>query len=653
VRDDGPVREALRIDRSRLAVDAALPGAIGFAIPLVVGLAAGRVQDGVTASVGALIVGFANLGGGYRVRALTLLATTVAVGAAALVGGLTGGSTAATIVLMGAWGFAGGLLVALGPRPAFTGMLSTWALLLAADLHLHGTAAIDAAALMTAGGLLQTAVAVASWPLRPLGPEQHALATAYRALAAAARAPSPDASASAARALSTAAELIGDAPSRERLRVLAEQGEWVRVELVALAAARDAQVDALLRAAADALDAIAAGAAPDLPTLRARAAAVTAPAAQGPALMLAARIAMDVRPPGTTLPGARRGRSLVTLRAQLTPRSSAFRHATRLGVALMVAVVAYRALPLGRGYWVPLTVLFVLKPDYLATYSRGVGRAAGTMLGVAVAAAIVTLGHPSDGVVLVLLVALAAAAYALFAANYALFSLTLTILVALLVEFAGGSAIGAIEDRVVDTALGGAIALAAFAVWPTREQPALRVRLADLLRAHARWLDAIVAGLADPAAYDPDVMSRERLATRLARTNAEAALQRAAAEPARVRGDVASAAALLDALARIDDSALVLGETAHEGREPTPHPLIADWGRGLHACLEALAEEEPGPGPPRAQALALVDAARGAPDDVVLGVVATRATAILAALETLRPPGGRGSVPTEASVTLG
>jgi hypothetical protein len=100
-----------------------------------VGLATGHLAEGVTASAGALIVGFANLGGGYRIRGETLLATTLAAGAGALLGGFAGPSVVATVVLIGVWGFAGGLLVSLGRRAAFVGLLSTWALLLAGDLH--------------------------------------------------------------------------------------------------------------------------------------------------------------------------------------------------------------------------------------------------------------------------------------------------------------------------------------------------------------------------------------------------------------------------------------------------------------------------------------------------------------------------------------
>ena len=51
-------------------------------------------------------------------------------------------------------------------------MLSTWALLLAGDLNLHGEAVLHEAWLITAGGLVQTGVAIAAWPLRPFAAER-------------------------------------------------------------------------------------------------------------------------------------------------------------------------------------------------------------------------------------------------------------------------------------------------------------------------------------------------------------------------------------------------------------------------------------------------------------------------------------------------
>ncbi len=72
--------------------------------------------------------------------------------------------------------------------------------------------------------------------------------------------------------------------------------------------------------------------------------------------------------------GARR-----VLAANLTLRSPSMRHALRWGSALAIGVAIYRVLDLhDHGFWIPLTTLFVLKPDPDQTIERVLMRAAGT-----------------------------------------------------------------------------------------------------------------------------------------------------------------------------------------------------------------------------------------------------------------------------------
>jgi hypothetical protein len=631
------LRELTRLRRSRLALAAALPSAIGYAIPLVAGLATGHVADGLTGSAGALIVGFANLGGPYRVRSGTLLAATAAAGLAALVGGLAGPDTAATIAAMSGWGFAGGLLVALGTRAAFVGLLSTWALLLASDLALHGTAVLREALLITAGGAVQTVVAIAAWPLRPFAAERHAVAGAYRALAVYARAPGTATLHSATEALVTAAETVdaGAAPGAPRglLRALAEQGEWVRVELTALARGDAPGSGPTRQAAAQALDVIAAGGdpAPALAALRHSVPGIGDPAARRQAENLTAWITAAGRRSRRGAPGpVPRPRPLRSLRAELTWNSSVFRHAARLSAALVVAGIVYRGLSLGRGYWVPLTVLMVLKPDYGTTVTRGIARAAGTMAGVIVAWLVVTLFSPPADAIVVLLVLLAGAAYAVFPANYALFSLLLAVLIALLAEFSGGSPVGVLLDRIIDTAIGTAIALGAIMLWPTREAPRTLDRLRAYVAAEGEWLDAILTAYADGDA--PQTLRTTRLAARRARTLARAAVQRSLAEPRRRRPDSAPLRAVLAALDEISEYALVLVEAVHDGaRAPREvvgacRGAVRDSLRALSALLPDAAwpASSPGDGADR--------------HDQALTVVATETAQVLATLQRLEHP---------------
>ena len=69
------------------------------------------------------------------------------------------------------------------------------------------------------------------------------------------------------------------------------------------------------------------------------------------------------------------------LRANYSLESAAFRHAVRLAVCVGIADTLTRSFGLPRGYWGPMTVAIVLKPDFTTTFTRGVLRLAGTSRG--------------------------------------------------------------------------------------------------------------------------------------------------------------------------------------------------------------------------------------------------------------------------------
>jgi hypothetical protein len=164
----------------------------------------------------------------------------------------------------------------------------------------------------------------------------------------------------------------------------------------------------------------------------------------------------------------RRARRAV--RANLDRRSPSLRHALRWGTALGVGVAIYHLVDLGQhGYWIPLTVLFVLRPAPDETVERIVMRAVGTVagLGIATLVAGVVGRHPvADAVA----IALAAAfSFALLAIEYALFTASITAFVVLVAHALGQSAIQAADQRALATAIGIAIAALAVLLWGSRD----------------------------------------------------------------------------------------------------------------------------------------------------------------------------------------
>lgn len=159
-------------------------------------------------------------------------------------------------------------------------------------------------------------------------------------------------------------------------------------------------------------------------------------------------------------------KALTALRSNLALRSLSFRHAIRFGAALAAAVAAYWLLGLEEhGFWVPLTVLFVLRPQRDETSHRLILRAAGTAIGLLIATALSEWLH-GDGVALAVALTVATGfAYGLLTVQYALFTTAITVYAVLLADTLGEPALRAAGQRALGTAIGIAIAAVAFLIW--------------------------------------------------------------------------------------------------------------------------------------------------------------------------------------------
>ncbi len=168
------------------------------------------------------------------------------------------------------------------------------------------------------------------------------------------------------------------------------------------------------------------------------------------------------------------------LRSNLTLRSTSARHALRFGSALAAGVVAYWLLGMHEhGFWIPLTILFVLRPEQEETFRRLVLRAAGTAIGLVIATAL-SFWLNDDGVALALALTIATGfAYGLLTVQYALFTAAITTYAVLLADTLGEPALHAAGQRAIATAIGIGIAGASFLIWsnPGGEEAAEELRL--------------------------------------------------------------------------------------------------------------------------------------------------------------------------------
>ena len=159
--------------------------------------------------------------------------------------------------------------------------------------------------------------------------------------------------------------------------------------------------------------------------------------------------------------------ALAALRSNLTLESQSARHAIRFGAALAAGVAAYRLLGMDdHGYWIPLTILFVMRPQRDETDHRLVLRAVGTVLGLILATAVAEAFGGNDLVIGVVLTVAAAFSFGLLTVQYALFTAAITTYVVVISTVIGEPAFRAVDERATGTVLGILIAFLAWRLWP-------------------------------------------------------------------------------------------------------------------------------------------------------------------------------------------
>ena len=608
------LRKLLELKPRDVPFVVALRNTAAVTLPLVFGVVTGQMGIGLGVSVGALNTMFSDQPGPYRLRLRRMLLAAAAAGISAFVGYIVGSSAALTVLAALVWGFCGGLLVALGPEAGRIGLTSMILVVITASDPRAPADAIGPALLFFGGGVLQMLFSIAAWPLQRYRPERTAMAQLCRELAASARRrddssqPPP-----VTQALNDIENVLHGAfrargAAMEAFRVLAEIIERIRLELLALGGLHERTEDIELNAtfsrlreyAARALDALGGALDAGVSPLSASAAlegyeaalsvlvergqqphdenvqrtltiALAHANALGGQLRAAVRNAEfagsrgelrleehEARLPRTLRPG----NPFAILRANLRLSSIACRHALRCSVCLAIAVAGESIAGMSHGFWIPMTTAIVLKPDFAGTFSFGLLRVIGTLLGLALATALVHFAFGAEWERIALLAVLCFGFRQLTTVHYGIGVMLLTALIVVLLTFEGMAPGETMPARALGTSIGSALALLAYVVWPTWERGRVRLALADMLDAYRRYFLAVVE---DSTRVRVDI----RRLGRSARTNAQASLDRLRGEPGRDSRLLATAEGIFANANRFIRAAMAL-EAARQGPVQLP-----------------------------------------------------------------------------------
>ena len=183
-----------------------------------------------------------------------------------------------------------------------------------------------------------------------------------------------------------------------------------------------------------------------------------------------------------------------TLRQNLRLESDALRHALRVGIGATLAVALSRSFAVNHGYWMSLTLVFILQPYFAATWQRTVERVLGSVAG-AIGASLLGLLLSTPLSVALAVLPIALGTFAARTVNYALFTFFLTSQFVLVSHIQQPDLhepeLAAL--RAFNSVLGAVLALLiGFLLWPEKAPRELAGALARALQRHADYVLALV-----------------------------------------------------------------------------------------------------------------------------------------------------------------
>ncbi|CAG9179352.1 hypothetical protein LMG23992_03982 [Cupriavidus laharis] len=201
--------------------------------------------------------------------------------------------------------------------------------------------------------------------------------------------------------------------------------------------------------------------------------------------------------PAKVLPGAdmtpfltRQKYELGVLRDNLKWRSPAFRFALRISMAVALGLWLADHLPYAsHGYWILLTIIVILKPNFSMTKQRYNDRVIGTLIGCIISVGILKVFH--EPLVLLGFLFLALVASAAFSTiKYRYTAIAACVQVLIQINLLMPNTQNAAGERLVDTVIGGIIASLFSFVLPSWEYRAIPKLVENVLQANRRYIAA-------------------------------------------------------------------------------------------------------------------------------------------------------------------
>ena len=171
--------------------------------------------------------------------------------------------------------------------------------------------------------------------------------------------------------------------------------------------------------------------------------------------------------------------------------SSIFKHSLRLAVVVMVGYAIGAYFSLQNAYWILLTIIVIMRPNYGLTKTRSKQRTVGTLIGAAIAVGIVYITQNLIVYGFLSVISLVVA-FAMVQKNYKTSAIFVTLSVVFIYALLEPNVLNVIQYRVVDTLIGAGLAtIGNIILWPSWEFRGIKTTIADSISANRNYLKEV------------------------------------------------------------------------------------------------------------------------------------------------------------------
>lgn len=216
----------------------------------------------------------------------------------------------------------------------------------------------------------------------------------------------------------------------------------------------------------------------------------------------------------------------------LNLNSTTFRHSIRLAIACLLGFIISQWMSFGQhSYWILVTILVILKPDYSLTKQRNNERVIGTVVG-AITGVLILYLVENEILRFIILLVFMVLTFTFNRTRYIISVLFMTPFILILFSFVSVSNnIELVQERIIDTLIGSIIALSAnnfiFPTWESRQKSPY---LIAILKANLDYLLQILSKFKD-AEFSVTSYKLARKEVYVQTSNLASAFQRMLLEP--------------------------------------------------------------------------------------------------------------------------